>query len=59
MSKIIFLTFLVLIVLSGCTKVVPPEPGSALPSFDAYRKAQEVKDLSNDRNQEVQKVLDE
>jgi hypothetical protein len=47
------------IILCGCAKTKPPEPGSALPSFDAYRQAQEVKELSNDRNQEVQKALDE
>ncbi len=45
--------------LSGCVETKPPEPGSALPSFEAYRQAQEVKELSKDRNQEVQKALDE
>jgi hypothetical protein len=54
-----FIITLFLILLSGCAQSKPPEPGSALPSFEAYRKAQEVKDLSNDRNKEVQKFLGE
>jgi len=59
MKRIIFFLMLSSIVLSGCAKTKPPEPGSALPSFEAYRRAQEVKELSKDRNQEVQKALDE
>jgi outer membrane lipoprotein-sorting protein len=59
MKRIIFFLTLFLIILSGCAQTKAPEPGSALPSFEAYRRAQEVKELSNDRNQEVQRALGE
>lgn len=59
MKRVLLALFVSVLFLSGCSQPKQPEPGSALPSFEAYRRTQDVKGLSNDYNEQVQEAIDQ